>query len=124
MKFPRLLTLFQESRSVTDEAGQILWTFMDPELPFSPNFRPWETVVCRLSYIHLFDNLIHVLWLRYLSPTAPYTTYLNNSELLIVLLSINVALYTYGRICSHVVTAQEGDEEFLTQTRQESKACL
>jgi hypothetical protein len=52
--------------------------------------------------VHLIDNTIHVIWLRYFIAEAPYTSYVNNSEILTMLLGATLAVYTYTRIRTHV----------------------
>jgi hypothetical protein len=66
-------------------------------------FLPWRDVVVRLAYIHVVDNLVQVLWLRYVAADAPYMTYMNSSEVLTILLGISLALYTYARMRTRVV---------------------
>lgn len=67
----------------------------------------------RLSYIHVVDNLIHILWLRFFIDNGPYTAYLNDSEILTALLLVQVVVYTYVRMRSHVHFCRERDEESL-----------
>jgi hypothetical protein len=72
-------------------------------LPYAPVFLPWRDVVVRLAYVHLIDNAVEVLWFRYLAANAPYTSHINNSGILTILLGISLAVYTCARIRTHVV---------------------
>ncbi|KAF2791957.1 hypothetical protein K505DRAFT_376389 [Melanomma pulvis-pyrius CBS 109.77] len=105
------------TRSVRDEHGAVTWVFTSEAKPdedydaYSPVYMPWQDTVVRLSYIHVVDNLIHVLWLRFYQSAGAYTAYVNNSELLTLLLAVEMGLYTYSRAMSHVVFARGGDEE-------------
>ena len=51
----------------------------------------------RLGYIHVIDNFIHIIWLRYFYENGPYTAHMNNSELLTILLAIQMSIYSYER---------------------------
>lgn len=63
----------EETRTVHNEEADIIWAFTSEKTgdevedkmysPYSPIFLPWQDVVVRLSYIHLVDNLIPVIWL-------------------------------------------------------------
>lgn len=109
----------QDTRSVLDENGAVEWVFTSEEKPderyeaYSPTYMPWQDTIVRLSYIHMVDNLIHVLWLRFYQSSGPYTSYLNNSELFTLLLFIQMGLYTYSRIKSHVIFTHGDDEEMV-----------
>jgi hypothetical protein len=70
--------------------------------PYTAVFLPWRDVVVRLAYIPVFDNLVQVLWLRYVAADPPYTMYINNSEIFTILLCISLALYTCARMTTHV----------------------
>jgi hypothetical protein len=94
--------------------GKAVWKFTSGEykslpleencyLPYAPVFLAWRDVVVRLAYVHLVDNAVQVLWLRYLAANAPYTSHINNSEILTILLGISFAVYTCARIRTHVV---------------------
>ena len=110
------------SRTVFNTQGAPVWAFnseKDDALPddwydpYWPMFLPWRDVAVRLSYIHLVDNAIHVVWLRYLAADAPYTTGINNSEIMTLLLFISLAVYTYARMRTHVVFTSDS-EKFTT----------
>jgi hypothetical protein len=100
--------LHEGTRTVYDQSGHAVWTFTSKKkgdevedkyyFLYSPIFRPWRDIAVRLSYIHLIDNAIHVIWFRYLHVDAPYTTYINNSEILTVVLLVSLAVYTYTRM--------------------------
>jgi hypothetical protein len=102
----------ETTRTVHDRNSNSIWTFTsektgDPEedrmyTPYNLMFRPWRDIAVRLSYIHLIDNTIHVIWSRYLHVDAPYTAYINNSEILTILLFFSLAVYTYARMDTHV----------------------
>ncbi|KAF2108746.1 hypothetical protein BDV96DRAFT_605497 [Lophiotrema nucula] len=70
---------------------------------YIPRYLPEPDVIVRLSYIHLVDNIIHVVWLRYFYEHGPYTIYINNSELLTVSVFTQLVIYTYARMKSHIV---------------------
>jgi len=60
-----------------------------------------QDAIIRLAYYHLFENAVRVLCLRYYHPHnegAPYTTYINNSEILTGLLALQVAAWTYCKM--------------------------
>jgi hypothetical protein len=42
----------------------------------------WHDITVRTTYIHVTDSFVQVLWLRYFCEYGPYTTYMNNSEIL------------------------------------------
>jgi hypothetical protein len=103
----------EPSRTVYNAVGKAVWKFTSgvyESLPLEENcffpyarvFSPWRDVVVRLMYVHLIDNAVQVLWLRYLAANAPYTSYINNSEILTILLGISLAVYTCARIRTHV----------------------
>jgi hypothetical protein len=102
----------EATRTVHDPNGKAVWTFTSEKTgvksedemytPYSLMFRPWRDIAVRLSYIHLVDNTIHVIWFRYLHIDAPYTVYINNSEILTVLLFVSLTVYTYTRMRTHV----------------------
>jgi hypothetical protein len=94
--------------------GKAVWKFTSGEyeslpleencyFPYAQVFLPWRDVVVRLAYVHLVDNAVEVLWLRYMAANAPYTSHINNSEILTILLGISLAVYTCARIRTHVV---------------------
>jgi hypothetical protein len=104
----------EPSRTVYNAVGKAVWKFTSGEceslpleenclLPYAPVFLPWRDVVVRLAYVHLIDNAVQVLWLWYLAANAPYTPYINNSEILTILLGISLTVYTCARIRTHVV---------------------
>lgn len=72
---------------------------------------PWQDTIVRLSYIHIIDNLVYALWLRFYFENGPYTADVNNSELLTLFLVVIMGIYTFARIESHVVFKHEEDEE-------------
>jgi hypothetical protein len=124
------------SHTIVDEHGATLWQFpkretdtergtdteretnTEREPDFFPPFYPWEDILVRLSYIHVIDNLVHVLWMRYFITNAPYTLYVNNSEILTGLLAIALMVYTYARMRTHILFDRD-DEETLINTAQE-----
>jgi len=60
-----------------------------------------QDAIIRLAYYHLFENAVRVLCLRYHHPhneSAPYTTYINNSEILTELLALQVTAWTYCKM--------------------------
>jgi hypothetical protein len=103
------------SRTVVSAEGTAVWMFTSEKDDLIPEdeqvfyfryaqvFLPWRAVVVRLAYISLFDNLVYVVWMRYAVENAPYTSYINNSEILTLLLFILLALYTYARMRTHVI---------------------
>ncbi|KAI4622203.1 hypothetical protein J4E83_004943 [Alternaria metachromatica] len=102
----------EATRTVHDRSGHPVWTFTvdksDEETtdalysPYNLIFRPWRDIAVRLSYVHLIDNAIHVIWFRYFHVDAPYTAYVNNSEILTIILFVLLAVYTYTRMRTHV----------------------
>ncbi|KAF2186263.1 hypothetical protein K469DRAFT_749872 [Zopfia rhizophila CBS 207.26] len=63
--------------------------YLDPRR-YIDVFPSWRDVALRLSYISVFDSIIHCLRLRFVSRGHPYTPGLNNSECLtIVILSLS-----------------------------------
>lgn len=101
----------EETRTVHNRGGDPVWTFTSEKTDdptdmlyflYSLIFRPWRDIAVRLSYIHLVDNAIHVIWFRYFHVDAPYTAYINNSEILTILLFVTLAVYTYARMRTHV----------------------
>lgn len=108
----------QPTRTVHDVSGRAVWTFTStkigkPELDavlynsYSPIFLRWRDTAVRLSYIHLIDNTIHVISLRYFDVAVPYTTYINNSEILTIALFFTLAMYTYARVRTHVLSSPQ-----------------
>lgn len=111
--FDTMITALQESQSAIDEYGNTVWTpeYKRKDPIFSSHYFPWQDTVVRLSYIHIIDNLIHIVWLRFFFENGPYSTYINNSEILTVYLAVGVAFYTYARIDSRALFQNEDDEE-------------
>ena len=66
-----------------------------------------QDAIIRLAYYHLFENAVRVLCLRYYrahNEGAPYTTYVNNSEILTGLLALQVAAWTYCKMRENAKT--------------------
>ena len=64
-----------------------------------------QDAIIRLAYNHLFENAARVLCLRSYHPHnegAPYNTYMNNSEILTGLLTLQVAAWTYCKMRENV----------------------
>lgn len=76
--------------------GSFVWKTLNRIFP------SWKELFVRLAYIHIFDATIHVVWLLYYVLGVPYTAYLNNSEMLTILLFLQTAIYTIARMRSHV----------------------
>jgi hypothetical protein len=58
---------------------------------------PWRDVIVRLAYYHVIDNAIHVLLLRHgyeFGDGLPYTDYVNNSEILTVVLAVQMGAWS------------------------------
>ncbi|KAF2877952.1 hypothetical protein BDV95DRAFT_600642 [Massariosphaeria phaeospora] len=72
---------------------------------------PWQDLIIRLAFIHVIDNSIHVLWLRYAFANEPYTTFLNNSEILTICLTVGLSLYIYARVQCHNASDNFDDEQ-------------
>ncbi|KAI1570538.1 hypothetical protein PtrCC142_009640 [Pyrenophora tritici-repentis] len=115
---------FQEgTRTVYDQVGRPVWIFISEKTgkknedtsyhPYGSIFRLWRDIAVRLSYYHVIDNTIHVLWFRYFNTEAPYTTYLNNSELLTMVLLTTLVTYTYARMHTHVHFDHDDEESGL-----------
>jgi len=62
----------------------------------------WQDMVVRPGYIHVVDNLVHVIWLHYSFEQSPYTGYVNNSEILTGFLMAQMAIYNYARTRTRV----------------------
>jgi len=77
-----------------DVDGSVLHRFK-PEEDLA--YYSWRDLTVRLGYIHVIDNLVHVIWLRYLYEYGPYTQYINNSELFTILLALQMSVYIYTR---------------------------
>ncbi|KAF2650305.1 hypothetical protein K491DRAFT_720853 [Lophiostoma macrostomum CBS 122681] len=84
-------------------------------------YRPWEEILARMSYIHVVDNLIHIIWLRYFISNAPYTAYRNNSEILTLQLVVSVVIYTYARMRTHVVFDHDDEETSIDSSSEHDK---
>ena len=58
----------------------------------------WRDVVIRLGYYDILDNTVHMVWLRFFghfgSPD-PYTSYINDSEILTAFLVVLTAALTW-----------------------------
>ncbi|KAF2711538.1 hypothetical protein K504DRAFT_465298 [Pleomassaria siparia CBS 279.74] len=108
----------EDTKTLYDKSDAIVWTFAPTIQEANLNshtYFPWKDTIVRLSYIHIIDNLIHIIWLRFYLDNGPYTSYINNSEILTAVLLIEMAVYTYARIKSHVVFEFEDDEKsFMT----------
>ncbi|KAL1794205.1 hypothetical protein ACET3X_007626 [Alternaria dauci] len=102
----------EATRTVHDRNRNPIWRFTSEKTgkpsedamytPYSLMFRPWRDIAVRLSYIHLIGNTIRAIWLRYLHFDAPYTAYMNNSEILTLLLFLSLAVYTHARMRTHI----------------------
>lgn len=69
-----------------------------------------QDAVIRLAYYQLFDNAVRVLRLRYYYPhneCAPYTIYINNSEVLTGPLALEVAAWTCCKLRENVKTLED-----------------
>lgn len=72
----------------------------------------FRDAMIRLAYYHVVDNTLHVIWLRYFWPYGegrPYTDYTNNSEILNILLVLEVMAWTGYKMYESV--PREGDAE-------------
>ncbi|KAF2008071.1 hypothetical protein P154DRAFT_614461 [Amniculicola lignicola CBS 123094] len=72
------------------------------EHPDDPACTSIQDVGIRLAYLVILNTALHIPWLRYWSPYAPYTTFINNKELTTLVLVVQVLIYTYARMASHV----------------------
>ncbi|KAF2676562.1 hypothetical protein K458DRAFT_396867 [Lentithecium fluviatile CBS 122367] len=93
-----------QANCVRDKNGSVVWKYEE-----------YVDVVVRLRYIHIFDNLIYVFWLRYFNDIRPYTSYLNSSEILTFILFIQEVAYTNARMKTHVALSSgtKEDEQFV-----------
>lgn len=86
--------------------------FNDYPVPYwRREYFPFQDSVVRLGCIHIIDNLIHVRWLRFQIENGPYTPYINNSEFLTLMLIIQMGLYTYARMRTHITFQRHGGDE-------------
>lgn len=101
---------FDESlRTIFDDVGTPVHVFSSDLVkntllqrwssPYSSTSKPWTDTAVRLSYIYLIDNVVHVISLCYFAANAPYTTYINNSEILTVLPE-SALRYTHMHTCA------------------------
>jgi hypothetical protein len=61
----------------------------------------WRDAMIRLAFYHVFDNIVVVLQLRFSYPYAegaPYTTYVNNSEIATWVLILQVYIWKLFRM--------------------------
>jgi hypothetical protein len=70
----------------------------------------------RLAYLHVIDDAVHVIWPRFCwawDGGAPYTSYVNNSEIVTVLLVIEEVAWVClkMRMRSHAVVEAPEDGE-------------
>ncbi|KAF2676555.1 hypothetical protein K458DRAFT_396860 [Lentithecium fluviatile CBS 122367] len=99
----------EKAQSVRDKDGKIVWTFVPSDDPkkadicFVERFLNWKAPHYRIPYMP---------WLRYYIENGPYTSYLNISEILIFILFVQMGIYTYARMRTHVAFCRgEEDEE-------------
>jgi hypothetical protein len=62
---------------------------------------PWRDAMIRLAFYHVLDNIVVVLQLRFSCPYAegaPYTTYVNNSEIATWVLVLQVYIWKLFRM--------------------------
>ncbi|KAF2870151.1 hypothetical protein BDV95DRAFT_619944 [Massariosphaeria phaeospora] len=85
----------------------------------APRYISWRDLTVRLGYILVFDNLIHVVWLRYFYD-GPYTAYVSNSELLTVLLVVRMCVYGIAKVQT-LLECQDDDVEVGVATDQKSR---
>ena len=80
-----------------------------------PEFEtPWRDTVVRLAYYHTLDSTLHVLILRYFwafGEGQPYTKYINNEEVLAVVLTILMAGWTWIKVRAHEAERHMAIEE-------------
>ncbi|KAF2495789.1 hypothetical protein BU16DRAFT_538424 [Lophium mytilinum] len=84
----------EASRAIRDVDGSVLYRFKPDQKPV---YFSWRDLTMRLGYILVVDNFVHVIWLRYFLADGPYTAHVNNSELLTMLLVVQMAVYSYAR---------------------------
>ncbi|KAF2196303.1 hypothetical protein GQ43DRAFT_476446 [Delitschia confertaspora ATCC 74209] len=63
----------------------------------------WKDLAIRLSYLTLVTNTAQILWSlnRYFFYPMRYTHYVNDSEILTLVLAVSLGMYTYARMHSH-----------------------
>jgi hypothetical protein len=74
----------------------------------------WRDAVMRLCWYHVIDNAVHVFWLRYgyeFGDGAPYTAYVNNSEILTMLLVLQLGAWTWVQVRMREEVALEAEEK-------------
>jgi hypothetical protein len=74
----------------------------------------WRDAAVRLAYFYVVDNTIHVLWLRYcweFGNGQPYTSYLNNSEILTMFLTAQVLAWIGLNVWTHDRAAKIAERE-------------
>ena len=117
----------EDSHSIQNTNGIIVQTYTidynwskPPEkqqcekLPlYTSLYIPQEDAVVRLLYIYVINNLIYILQLRFFINNGLYTAYLNNLEILTALLPVQVVVYTYIYMRSHMYFCRERDKESL-----------
>ncbi|KAL5378665.1 hypothetical protein PMIN02_011147 [Paraphaeosphaeria minitans] len=56
----------------------------------------WKQLAARSVHFHMVYNFIHVFWLRFVLSDGSYTTYINNSELLTMMLAAQLFLWSFS----------------------------
>ena len=118
----------EAARAIRNKHGAVVWKntpskdgskpdtsgegFMNDLVPaYRKSYMPMSEITIRLGYIHIVDNLIHVIWLRYYIENGPYTLYINNSEIFTLVLLLQMAVYTYARMRTHVTFVRDADDD-------------
>jgi hypothetical protein len=118
----------KKALAIRDKLGKMVWKCIPEEIPgkhvlplhrflndevplYRQMYMPWRDLAVRLGYIHIVDNLIHVIWLRYYLENGPYTPYINNSEILTLVLLVQTGIYTFARMRTHVTFIKITDDE-------------
>jgi hypothetical protein len=79
----------------------------------APQLINFRDAMIRLAYYSTIDNTLHMTWLRYFYPFGegePYTAYFNNSEVLSILLALEMIAWTCLKVREKSET-QEDDVE-------------
>jgi hypothetical protein len=56
----------------------------------------WRDAIVRLAYYHILDSTANAIWLRFF---RPYTTYVNNSEVVTVVFVVVMVAWTWLKVC-------------------------
>jgi hypothetical protein len=108
------LSLYANNTSTPDEAPVVSVDTNNDDKTQTPRQIDFRDAMIRLAYYHVIDSALHMIWLRYFwsfGEGEPYTAYLNNSELLSILLAMQMIGWSCYRVCETYMIPKQDIEK-------------